>query len=65
MSLSGRLLFAVVAPAVGWIAKVTSIQFTLSILAGTMAVAFALMWIAYGRIPKKYFTVKDEVVDRL
>jgi MFS family permease len=65
VSLSGRLLFAVVAPAVGWIAKVTSIQFTLSILAGAMAVAFACMWIAYGRIPEKYFSVKDEVVDRL
>jgi MFS family permease len=65
VSLSGRLLFAVLAPAVGWMAKVTSIQFTLSILAGAMAVAFSLMWIAYGRIPEKYFSVKDEVIDKL
>ena len=63
VSLAGRLLFAVLAPAIGWIAKTNSLEFTLWVLAGTLATSFILLWIAYLKIPSKYFTVKESVTD--
>ena len=64
ISLAGRLLFAVLAPIIGWIAKTNSLEFTLWVLAAGLAAAFTLLWIAYHKIPAKYFTVKESVTDK-
>ena len=60
-SLAGRLFFAASAPLVGWVTRTRSMGSALLFQGGLVLAVLALLWIAHGRIPRKYFSVKQKV----
>ncbi len=63
-SLGARLFFGVTAPVIGWVTKTRTMSESLVFQGVLLIVALGcLMW-AYGRIPAKYFVVKQSVRDK-
>ena len=63
-SLAGRLFFAVTSPAIGLITRSAGLQTSLFAQGSVLAILSTLLLWRYRAIPKKYFRVKDAVVDQ-
>lgn len=63
-SLAGRLFFAVTAPLVGWITKTNALPTSLLVQGALIASLLLILVFAYRRIPRKYFEVKQSVLEQ-
>jgi len=62
-SMGGRLLYAVTAPALGWLAE-RSLVACLGMQAAVLLLLLGALMASYARIPAKYFAVKQSVAAR-
>ena len=60
-SMASRLFFAASGPIVGWVTEHGSLQASLFFQSAVLALLSAMLFVAYVRIPPKYFRVKDQV----
>ena len=60
-ALGGRLFFAVTAPLVGWLAREQEMDACLLYQAALLGAVLLALVVLYGRIPAKYFVVKESV----